>query len=244
MRNINGELAIIFDLDGVISDTQDLHAMVDSKVLKRFGIFLHPNEITDRFAGTGDKRMFSTLFAEYEVEGIIEQAIDMKWEMMGELITPSTIQPVPYSIGLIQELHRAGIQLSVGSGSPKDYIGKVLEAFSLHQYFEAYVSASEVPQPKPFPDVFLTAANRMNVSPNKCLVIEDGMSGMEAAANAGMACIGLVKDPSKRYPATSVVTSLADVTLSFIDRTKEVHAALNRYAKSAQISQQGTTLTI
>ena len=244
MHSNNRDVAIIFDLDGVISDTQHLHAMVDSKVHRHFGIFLHPDEITDRFAGTGDRRMFSTLFQEYGVEATIEEAIEMKWEMMSELVTPSNIQPVPYSIGLIKELSLAGLRMSIASGSPKHYISKVLDAFSLHQYFDCYISASEVPRPKPFPDIFIAAASGMGAARSSCIVIEDGISGMEAAANAGMACIGLVKDPLRKYPATAIVTSLADVTLSFIDRTKEVHAALSRDAHAAHISEQGTTLAI
>lgn len=244
MINNYGDIAVIFDLDGVISDTQDLHATVDSKVLRQFGIYLQPDEITVRFAGMGDRQMFSILFKEYKIEGSVQQAIEMKWKRMANLLSQSNFQPVSYSVELIQMLHAAGISLSIGSGSPISFIMTVLDVFSLHKYFEHYVSAEEVPNPKPHPDIFLEASRRMGIKPHKCVVVEDGISGMEAAVNAGMGCIGLVKDPLRKYPANYVVTSLAEVTLELIGCVQDLRENLSYHATSSTLSNPKTACAV
>jgi HAD superfamily hydrolase (TIGR01509 family) len=220
------DTAVIFDLDGVISDTQDLHALVDSKVLSEFGINVPTDDLTLRFAGTGDERMFTTLFQEHKIEGSIFQAIDAKWAMMANALKQDRLRPMPHSIELIQMLKAEGLKLAVGSGSPIIFIETVLDTLSLHPFFECYVSAHEVTNPKPYPDIFLECSRRIGASPNKCIVIEDGIVGMQAAANAGMACIGLVKDSSKNYPATTAVTSLADVSFDLINQMRKISETL------------------
>ncbi len=70
---------VLFDLDGVISDTQDMHAQVESEFLRGLNIHIHADEITARFAGTGDKEMFATLFAEHGVDHPIEGISKQKW---------------------------------------------------------------------------------------------------------------------------------------------------------------------
>ena len=73
-----------------------------------------------------------------------------------------------------------------------------------------------VAQGKPDPESFLLASSKIGISPEHCLVIEDGMSGMQAAETGGMKCIGLVKDLNKSYPTRNVVTSLSEITQDYI----------------------------
>ena len=78
-------------------------------------------------------------------------------------------------------------------------------------------SGHEVKDGKPAPDVFLLAAERLDVLPLECIVIEDGLSGMQAAQAANMKCIGYVPDKSKQYPADTLVTHLDEITLELIE---------------------------
>lgn len=226
------DLAVVFDLDGVISDTQDLHAKVDSSVLKHFGLDLHPAAITDRFAGAGDQKMFSTLFHDNGINAPVQDAIDLKWTMMANSLTGSNLNAVPHAINLIRQLSEAGVRMSIGSGSPKHFIRKVLDSLALHNYFECYVSSEDVLNAKPHPDVFLLAASRMGVNPAQCVVIEDGVSGMKAAAAAGMTCIGLVRNALNQYPATAIVTSLNQVTLELLCHLRDIQNSYGEYANS------------
>jgi HAD superfamily hydrolase (TIGR01509 family) len=214
---VDTKCGVIFDLDGVISDTQDLHADIESLILGRFGINLSSNEISGRFAGVGDRQMFATLFADYHItERSVDEVVIEKWRLMSDSIARQNIKPVPFALDLIDLLSRHGFVLSIASGSPRHFIAQVMKSFSIEKYFLCSVSSEEVPHGKPHPDIFLEAAKRMLISPANCVVIEDGISGMQGAISAEMKCIGLVKDSQKLYPAHTVLTSLDQVTLELI----------------------------
>jgi HAD superfamily hydrolase (TIGR01509 family) len=216
MRESNKKRGVLFDLDGVISDTQDMHSQVESEFLRSLDIHIHPDEITARFAGVGDKQMFATVLSEYGMNHPVEEISKEKWKIMSAMVAKHGIKPVPYALELIDNLYKNDFVLAIASGSPLIFIEQVIEALSIRKYFAAYVSAEEVERGKPAPDVFLEAAKRSSIDANECVIIEDGLSGMQAAATAKIPCIGLVKDKSKTYPATLLVSSLKDVTIELI----------------------------
>ncbi len=209
---------VIFDLDGVISDTQDMHSEVESNFLRSLNIHIHPNEISARFAGVGDKQMFATVFAEHGVHHSIDEMSKEKWARMSQMINEHGIKAVNHSIALIERLYASGFTLAIASGSPNAFIDQVVDALSIRKYFKSMVSADEVKHGKPSPDVFLEAAKRADIDTKQSLIVEDGVSGMRAAATAGIPCIGLVQNKDKEYPATVVVTSLADVSIDLIEQ--------------------------
>lgn len=219
---------VIFDMDGVISDTQDMHSEVESKFLRGLNIHVQPEDISARFAGYGDKQMFATLFAEHGVDHCIEEMSKQKWVMMLEKVKECGIKPVPYVLDLIESLHANNFVLAIASGSPKSFIEQVLDELQIGKYFSTYVSADEVPRGKPAPDVFLEAARRASIDTKQCLIIEDGRSGMEAAATAGIPCIGLVKDITKDYPTSLLVTSFEEVTVEKIVLWQSENQALEK----------------
>lgn len=100
-----------------------------------------------------------------------------------------------------------------------EFVRLVLYKLGLADKFNQIVSADEVEHGKPAPDIFLLAAKRLNKSAEECIVIEDGISGMEAAKAAGMKCIGLVEDLDKKYPTNILVTELGEVIDKIIIKT-------------------------
>jgi HAD superfamily hydrolase (TIGR01509 family) len=214
--NFENTRGVIFDMDGVISDTQNLHSLAESEFLSSLGIQIHPDEITARFAGVGDHKMFTTIFAEHKISHPIEKIVQQKWNRMADLVNEVGIKAVPYVIDLIEQLYGNGFRLAIASGSPRSFINNVVEKLALQKYFSATVSSEEVPHGKPAPDVFLEAARRAHISTTECVIIEDGISGMQAAARANIPCIGLVTNADKDYPATLVVQSLKDVTIEMV----------------------------
>ena len=218
MANCELRKGVIFDLDGVISDTQDMHSEVESAFLRRLNIHIEPGDISARFAGVGDKPMFAAVFAEHGVEHPIEEISKEKWRLMELEVQKQGIKPVPYVLELIQSLHNNNFTLAIASGSPITFIEKAIRALDIEKYFTAYVSADEVAHGKPAPDVFLEAAKRANINIKKCLIVEDGISGMQAAATANIPCLGLVKDKSKKYPTNLLVTSFAEVTIEKLEQ--------------------------
>lgn len=200
--------AVIFDMDGVISDTQSLAANVESMVLKSYGIELSPEETTRLYAGTKHSFMYEKEFREHGITADVNEAVDKTWNEISA--SQDQIREIPGSVELIKRLSGSGYVLAVASGSRMQYIEIVLEKLGVRGYFGAVVSSSEVSRGKPAPDIFLLAAERINARPEECTVIEDAINGMQAAKNAGMRCIGLVQDDGE-YPADVTVRRLSEV---------------------------------
>lgn len=205
--------AVIFDMDGVISDTQKLHAEVESELLQRYGITIAPEEITRKYAGVRTADFFNDLLNDKNIN--IKALLEEKWERMINLARENTLE-IKGAINLIASLNSNGFPLAVASASRIDFVKTVLNSLKLNCFFSQVVSAEEVKNGKPAPDVFLLAAEKLGKNPAECLVIEDGRSGMEGAKRAGMKCIGLVDDLSGQYPTEILVVSLSDLTLEKI----------------------------
>ena len=209
--------AVIFDMDGVISDTQKLHAAVESELLARRGITMTPEEITGKYTGTEDHHMFSEVFSMHGVEEALEVVLAEKWPLIRKRAAEG-IEAIDGVTELIQALRGQDYQVGVASSSPLDFIGEVLGQLNLTELFHALTSGEEVEEGKPDPAIFLLAAERLEVAPQYCLVIEDGRPGMEGAKEAGMKCIGLVEDTRGDYPADYLVDSLRYVSPEVIEQ--------------------------
>ncbi len=213
-------VACIFDMDGVISDTQKIYSSVESELLREYGIHMPPAEITRRFSGVSGRDMWPEIFHEARKACPPPQELSNRvWQRM--LDRPlEEITEISGASRLISMLRERDVPLAVASGSRLVFIERVLTTLVLKEHFMAIASSQEVVYGKPAPDVFLLAAARLGVPPSSCVVIEDGINGMHAARSAGMYCIGLVADDGggKEYPADSIVRSLAEIPLGLFGR--------------------------
>lgn len=208
--------AVIFDMDGVISDTQELHSEVESRMFKKYGIDISPEEITARFAGIPDFIYAEEVFKKYGVQVNLEEVITKKWEKVTEMMERE-VPPVPGALELIEGLHHK-YKLAVGSSSIRKFVNIALEKLGFRDKFQAVVTIDDVKNGKPDPEIFLLAAQRLGVNADECVVIEDSRSGMQAAKNAGMQCVGLVKDKNKEnYPADILVESLNEINIDYFN---------------------------
>jgi HAD superfamily hydrolase (TIGR01509 family) len=201
---------IIFDLDGTISDTQKLHAKVESDILARYGVEISPEEITKRYAGMNTRKIFEELISQQTTEYDLEKIMDEKWRRMEELASIS-VEPMEGAIPLIQKLHKEAFVLAVASASNVKYVENVLEKLNVRNHFSFLVGGDMVSKGKPDPESFLLAASKIGVEPTHCVVFEDGRSGMVAAGLAGMKCVGLVANKEQEHPTKNLVTSLCEV---------------------------------
>ncbi|MCR4285055.1 MAG: HAD family phosphatase [archaeon] len=204
---------VIFDMDGVISDTQKLHAKIESEIFSRFEINLSPEEITKKYAGVKIKEFFQEVLKNKEYN--LDELIKEKREKMIELASIS-VDPIPGSPELIKTLSENNIQLAVASASHINYVKIVLEKLNLTKYFKVIIGGNLVKRGKPHPESFLLAAKNLNLSPKDCLVIEDGISGMKAAKRAKMKCIGLVQSKKEKYPTRNLVSSLKEINIKYL----------------------------
>jgi len=207
---------IIFDMDGVISDTQKLHAQIESKLLSRFGIKLSPEEISKKYSGVRTRDFFNELLQTQKQAYNVDELMAEKWQEMRKFAAES-IDPMPGAIELIKKLAAGKYPMAVASASNIDYVKTVLETLDIYSYFSALVSGDMVSKGKPDPESFLLAAIKINIAPENCLVIEDGVSGMQAAKNANMYCIGLVKNKDENYPTKNLVLSLSEINSDYLE---------------------------
>lgn len=206
---------MIFDMDGVISDTQGLHAEVEEELLKKYGVTMSADEITEKYAGVSDKEFFERAFKGHRMPpNDITIIIAEKWDEMVAL-AENNIRPIPGAIELISELKRQKFKLGVASASPVKFIDLVLSKLKLKEEFDVITSGDEVERGKPDPDIFLLTAKKLGVRPKECVVIEDGINGMIAAKRAGMKCVGLVKNEGS-YPADLIVNEFKELTIEKI----------------------------
>ena len=207
--------AVIFDMDGVISDTQKLHSQVESQLLARYDIHFSPDEITATYAGVRTRDFFAELLAQQSLPYDLDTVLDEKRSLMLDL-AQQWVQEIPWSVALLQRLAAQNISLAVASSSNKPYVMTVLDALHVTSYFSVIVTWDSVEHGKPHPECYLLAAKLLGVEPGQCVVIEDAVNGMQAAKAAGMQCIWLVEDTTKDYPTPHLVASLDAITDTYL----------------------------
>lgn len=196
--------AWIFDLDGTLVKTQcEFHAPAEARVLKAHGIAMDPREISDRFAGVHTLEVFRQLAPDCNANDLLAE----KWEHMEKLACIKPIQPVDYALRLINQLSARNIPMGIASASPRDWIHRCLQNICIESRFDCFVSADDVARGKPAPDIFLLAAARMGIDPQRCIAVEDGEAGVHAALAAGMLTFWLTES-KKIIPEARKIRSL------------------------------------
>ena len=202
--------AVVFDLDGVLVDSDHIwHEVREGLARERGGRW------TDR-SEADMMGMSSTEWAQYlhEVVGLAETPRELNDEVMRRMLDRYA-QELPLIDGAADAarwLH-ASFRLALASSSNRELIDGVLDAGGLTDLFEVTVSSEEVPRGKPAPEVFLEAARRLDVPPERCAAIEDSANGIRAAHAAGMRVIAI---PNRRYPPAADALELADTALASI----------------------------
>lgn len=198
---------VLFDMDGVISDTQDMQAEIESQLLKRFGILIPGKEITKRYAGVKTSEFFKDLLDKKKAVYDIDKLMDEKRK---KVITnvKKELNEIPDSVELIKKLHKDGYKLAVASASNRKLVEIILKKLKIKKYFLAVITGDDVKKGKPNPESYLLAARSVHSKPSECIVIEDGVNGMQSGKNAKMFVIGLVPKNSKlEYPADLLVNT-------------------------------------
>lgn len=207
--------AVIFDMDGVIVDTEPGFFMAANEFLAGYGKKIS-QEYFQQFFGGASEYMWKTTTKMLGLDIPAEECVKSTDEIREQHIQREGYTAIDGSLELIRMIHQEGIPLAVASSSSKEEIERVVDYFQIGHCFQALVSGKDCKHPKPAPDVFLKTAGRLGVQPEKCLVIEDSDNGVTAAKEAGMNVIGfrnLDVSNQELMPADHVVTSMKDITL-------------------------------
>ncbi|NLZ44869.1 MAG: HAD family hydrolase [Clostridia bacterium] len=176
----------IFDMDGVIIDSEPLHFELNRRIMRDFGLEL-PDEVFIPYVGITNEQMWSELIERYRLNTTIVELQEKEALLKREVF--QDLEPIKGIPELLANLKKDGIAIGLASSSSREFIEMVLEKLQIRGYFQAVVSGRELTRSKPDPEIFLRTAELLNVKPADCLVLEDSRHGVEAAKRAGMKCI-------------------------------------------------------
>ncbi len=181
---------VIFDMDGVIVDTETVHHYAYNQHFSELNIEVS-NEMYASLTGNSTRNVFQKLKESFKLEHDVEDLILRKRHLFNEAFdTKPDLELIDGVHKLIQDLHTNKMQLIVASSASKSTINRVFNRFDLHQYFTHIVSGEDFPKSKPDPAIFLYAASLSIAPKENCIVIEDSTNGIKAAKAAGIYCIG------------------------------------------------------
>ncbi len=211
---------IIFDVDGVIADTEAVNARASSKVFKDcFGLTGVRRE--DFAAGLG-RGAAAYVRAAADVHGLeltdaqIRRATDRRQKYFLDMLAAEPLPAFPGVLELMEiALERDDVRLAIATSSTREKSEAVLQSARVPCHRAVYITGSDMSRKKPDPELFETAAAGMDLPPRRCLVVEDAPDGVAAAGRAGCACLAVTNSTTaeKLAAADRVVDSLADVSI-------------------------------
>ena len=210
---------VIFDMDGVIVDTEPVHKYAYQQHFKKLNITIS-NEYYAGLTGNSTKNIYEKLKSEFNLKENVEDLVLAKRQLFDEAFDKKEdLYLLDGVLELIQDLYRNNIQLILASSSAKVTINKIFNRFDLHQHFSHLVSGEDFPKSKPDPAIFLHAAHLSNNKIENCVVIEDSTNGIKAAKSANIYCIGYDSPNSKLQDyslADKVISDFKDLTFELI----------------------------
>jgi HAD superfamily hydrolase (TIGR01509 family) len=207
--------AVIFDMDGVLTDSEPLINAAAVAMFRERGLVVQPEDFRP-FVGTGENRYIGGVAEKYGFPLEIAAAKKRTYEIYLELV-PRQLRAFPGARELVGACKRAGLKIAVASSADLVKIDANLRQIGLPpSAWDTLVSAEDALHKKPAPDLFLAAARKLGVVPAECVVIEDAINGIQAAKSAGMRCVAV----AQTFPAEQLVAAdrvrpaLSSVTLS------------------------------
>jgi HAD superfamily hydrolase (TIGR01509 family) len=205
---------ILFDLDGLLVDSEPLWSEADAAFLAARGVA--PGEgLKSLLMGTGQLESSRALKERYGLRESAEEIAAGRLALVDELYR-TRLEPRPGVPGVLARFRRSGWRPALATSSPGSLVEVVFTRFPWRDDFQAVASGDEVERGKPAPDLFLLAARRLGLPPPSCLVVEDAPAGVDAARAAGMRCVA-VPDPRfhrrDELPADLMLDSLEDLTI-------------------------------
>ena len=216
---MNASRAVLWDMDGTLIDSEEFHWISWRDTLAKEGIPITHEQFLSTF-GTRNDSILRHWLGTASTPERMERIANAKEELYRDLIRRHGILPLPGVAHWVRRLHQDGWLQAVASAAPRANIVAVLEALSATHIFQGIVSAEDVRRGKPDPEVYLSAAARVGVSPDRCIVVEDAVAGVEGARRAGMRSIG-VSHNGAHLPADIVVTSLESLDSNAFDKLLE-----------------------
>lgn len=209
--------AIIFDMDGVLVNTEPHHLILEKKLFKRLGLNINGQE-HGNYLGLSTKQMWIEITRNHDLPGTPEELTGKnREEILNYFSKLDEVELMPGVRDLLEKLNQKGIPLALASASEAAVVDLILSKTVLRKYFMHIVSLEAVGKSKPEPDIYLHTARLMSVAPEECLVIEDSPNGIKAAKSANMICIAYSKDPNLADESTDDFSGMQEILKRYIE---------------------------
>ena len=211
--------AIIFDVDGLLLDSEPIWSIADRELLKRRGID-YRDELKTKIVGKGQVESAQNVKDYYQLPDPLDDLVRERRKLLNELLK-ANLRLMPGAKELINLLVKNNFYLAIASSQSQEIIDLTIRTFALGGKFSVIVYGDEVEHGKPEPDIFILAAERLAIAPEEALVLEDSQNGAIAAKKAGMKVIVIPNQYNRgqEFPqADLVVATLTDITPEVIER--------------------------
>jgi HAD superfamily hydrolase (TIGR01509 family) len=206
---------VIFDMDGVIVDTEPLHKKAYYQHFKELNIEVDA-ELFSRFTGKSTRNVYQMIKDIFGIDSNVEDLIARKRTLFYSLFDKDPALKLLDGVeNLIKNLYSSGFQLILASSAAKSTIDRVFKRFNLFPFFSHLVSGEDFPESKPNPAIFIEAQRLSGNRRSNCIVIEDSTNGIQAANAAGIFCIGYKSQNSKNQNYDN-----ADLVIHHFDELK------------------------
>lgn len=206
--------AVLFDMDGVIIDSEPLHRKAYFAMFQEVGITVS-DELFESFTGQATLHICKQLVDKFDLERKPEQLVDIKRKYFKDLFfNDPELDLIPGVRDLIRNYYSSGITLVLASSASMPNINNVFKRFDLDQYFKAKFSGADLEASKPHPEIFIKAAKASGFDTHECMVIEDSTNGIKAAHAAGIYAVAFNSPNSKNQDyslADKVITDFSEI---------------------------------
>jgi len=181
--------AVIFDMDGVIIDSNPAHKISLRKFCEKYGFHLSDEELINKIYGRTNKEWIANLFGALSPEEL--SRFGEEKESLFREVFKNDIQALKGLPLFLEKLKQKNIVTAIGTSAPRSNVDFVLEHTGLGEYFSVILDESNVVHGKPNPEIYLKVAAKINYEPARCVVFEDSLSGVESAQRAGAKVVGV-----------------------------------------------------
>jgi beta-phosphoglucomutase len=211
--------AVIFDMDGVIVDNMPYHRKAWGKFFEKYKPLMNLEDFIQHM-GKSNEDLMTIVFGNKITGEEIRVLGEEKEALYREIYAPD-VSPLPGFIDFLKVLKKNHVKTAVATAAPRTNLDFLLEHIVVRNDFDVLIDDSEVIKGKPNPEIYLKAAERLGFSPERCLVFEDSLAGIQAAINAGMKVIGVATtNPPEKMENTDLV--IKDFTEVSLDRITEL----------------------
>jgi len=209
--------AVIFDMDGVLVDSNPFHLEKWRDFLVKHKVPFDPAELPNQILGSHNDAAFRLFFGD-RLSAEQRQQLGEELEATFRKTFKAHAAPLPGLEALLKSLTAAGIPMAVASSAMMKNVQFVVDALGFHDYFQACVSGDDAQHPKPDPEIYLKAAARLGVQPEACAAFEDSFVGIEAAKAARMKCVAIASsfafdELQRQSHADLVIQSFQEISL-------------------------------